>query len=56
MAVAKKAAKPKRERMTLGAGWRLYKTRGIEGQIAGTLLWTRVICGKRIAVFSVPVR
>jgi hypothetical protein len=46
----------KGERMTHGNGWRLAATKGRTRIFAGTLLKTFNIGGRRIAIFSVPVR
>lgn len=44
------------ERMTPGKGWRLATTKGRRRVFSGTLLVTFNVGGRRVAVFSVPVR
>jgi len=50
----KKSKVSKGEKMISGAGWRLESKTG--KRFAGTLLKTFVLSGRRIAIFSVPVR
>ena len=53
MAVKKSKAR-KGEKMVAGSGWRLQSKTG--KKFAGTLLKTFTLSGRRIALFSVPVR
>lgn len=46
----------KNGRMTAGSGWRLFPTKGRDRVFSGTLLWTHMVAGRRIAIFSVPIR
>lgn len=55
MAAKKRKKKPvKGEKMVSGNGWRLISKSG--KKFAGTLLKTWTLSGRRVAIFSVPVR
>jgi len=52
--VARRKVIPKGKRMTRGKGYVITATKGHRRKFPGTLLYTRVINGRRIALFSVP--